>query len=243
MVERPLPPASLSLDALAGEIHVFALDLAAGGEPSWDLLDGAERERAGRIRHASTRRCFVRTRSALRSLLGRYLGRDPSRIEFTLGDKGKPRLAGTETDQGLVFNVSHSGDRGLIALALDTALGVDVERVRAMAHREGMAERCFAPGELAWWRDLPEEHRQAAFFGFWCCKEAFVKATGEGITLGLQACVVDLSGAPRLVSVPQGHGRPDIWRLAAIKAGSDHRAALCYRGPERRLRLGFGPPL
>ena len=129
--------------SLEGEIHVYRLNLAedAGQRQSVQLLDADERDRADRYRHEPSKRSFVRVRSALRVLLGHYLGQPAGSIRFELGEKGKPRLAGTTPDQGLVFNVSHSGEFGLIALAKDTALGVDVERIRAMAHRDGMAER------------------------------------------------------------------------------------------------------
>lgn len=232
------------MTSLDGEVHVYRLNLAAEADlpypQAWDLLDGEERERAGRFRHEPSRRAFVTVRAALRVLLGRYLRRTPASIRFATGEKGKPRLAGSEPDRGLVFNVSHSGDWGFIALSLDTALGVDVERRRAMAYRDGMAERCFADDELAWWRALPEDRQEQAFFALWCCKEAFVKATGEGIALGLEACVVDLSGPPRLVSVPPCCGKAEEWRLAAVEAEDGYAAAVCYRGTERALRLGKG---
>jgi len=230
------------MEDLDGAIHVYRLHLALGSDEAfrraWAVLDGAERERAGRFRHEPTRHAFVQVRCALRVLLGGYLRQAPTAIRFVLGDKGKPRLAGTAPDQGLVFNVSHSGAYGLIAIACDTSLGVDVERSRAMVHMDGMAERCFAPGELHWWLDLPEALRGPAFFAFWCCKEAFVKATGEGISLGLEACAVDLSvKPPRLLSIPPRCGPVDAWRLAEIDVGEGHSAALCYRGAERQLRV------
>ncbi len=232
------------MKSLDGEVHVHRLNLAGCPDTSfdqaWHLLDGEEQERAGRFRHEPTRRSFVLVRSALRVLLGHYLRRTPDSIQFLLGEKGKPRLAGTEPNQGLVFNVSHSGDWGLIALSRDTALGIDVERKRAMAHRDGMAERCFATEELAWWRALPDEGQGQSFFTFWCCKEAFLKATGEGITLGLETCVMDLSGQPRLVSIPQRCGKAEEWRLAEIEVEESYAAAVCYRGAERNLRLGEG---
>jgi len=232
------------MESLDGEIHVYRLDLSAKADLPYpqagDLLDAGEKERAGRFRHEPSRRAFVAVRAALRILLGRYLRRNPASIRFATGEKGKPRLAGSEPDRGLVFNVSHSGDCGLIALSLDTALGVDVERQRPMAHRDGMAERCFAEQELAWWKALPEDRQEPAFFALWCCKEAFVKATGEGIALGLDACVVDLSGPPRLVSVPPCCGQAAEWRLAAVEAEDGYAAALCYRGTGRALRLGKG---
>lgn len=227
------------MQSLDGEVHLYRLNLAECPEALFDragqLLNTEERERAGRFRHEPSKRAFVLVRSALRVLLGRYLYRDPASLSFITNDKGKPRLAGTAPDQGLVFNVSHSGDWGLLAFSLNTALGVDVERKRTMAYREGMAERCFANAELAWWHALPEQQREAAFFGLWCCKEAFVKATGEGITLGLEACVVDLSGPARLLSVPAGCGMADEWRLSAIDMGEDYSAAVCYHGANRKL--------
>jgi 4'-phosphopantetheinyl transferase len=226
---------------LDGEIHVYCFNLARFPDGlfrnCWSLLDEEERGRATRIRHLETQSHFVMVRSGLRLLLARYLACAADTIRFTLGNKGKPRLAGTEPGQGLVFNVSHSGDCGLIALACDTALGVDVEKRRAMANLVGIAERCFSSGELAHWRALPLEQRQQAFFTLWSFKESFVKATGEGITLGLETCVVDLSVQPRLVSIPDGFGKPEDWRLAEIDAGAGYSAGICYRGSERELTV------
>jgi len=226
---------------LDGEIHVYRLSLSEETSQPFrqtiDLLAPDERERADRYRYAPAKRSFVRVRVALRILLSHYLGQTAESIRFDLGATGKPRLAGTAPDQGLVFNVSHSGDVGLIAFAKDTALGVDVERIRTMAYQDAMAERCFSAGELACWKGLPEAHRETAFFSFWSCKEAFVKASGEGIALGLNACVVDLSDRPRMVSVPDRCGKAVDWRLTEIPAGDAHRAAVCHRGEPRSVQV------
>ncbi|MFM8332974.1 MAG: 4'-phosphopantetheinyl transferase family protein [Candidatus Methylumidiphilus sp.] len=239
MVEPSRPGRLTPMALLDGEIHVHRLDLASCADDlasaDWNLLDAAERERALRIRHEPTRRCFVHVRAALRSLLAQHLGCGPGTIAFDFGAKGKPRLAGAAPDEGLVFNVSHSGNCGLIALARDTALGVDVERCRAMASRDSMAERCFAAAELAWWRGLPDDARERAFFRLWSCKEAFVKATGIGIALGLADCAVDLSGPPRLAAVPAAWGPVEGWRLAEIDVGPGYAAAVCQLGAARRL--------
>ena len=106
-----------------------------------------------------------------------------------------------------------------------------------MANLDGIAERCFSASELAYWWALPPERQHQAFFALWNFKEAFVKATGEGITLGLHSCVVDLSGQPRLVSIPNGFGTPEEWRLVGIDAGAGHSAGICYRGTKRKLRI------
>lgn len=232
------------MGSLDGEVHIYRLDLAGETDLSypqaWALLDEEEQARAQRFQHEPSRSAFVKVRASLRILLGRYLRVAPISLRFALGDKGKPRLVGSEPDRGLVFNVSHSGGLGLIALSADTALGVDVERRRAMANQDGMAERCFAPDELNWWRALPEPLQQTAFFDLWSCKEAFVKATGEGIALGLEACAVDLRETPRLLAIPPGFGAAGGWRLAMLDLEADYASAVCYQGAPRRLRLGLG---
>jgi 4'-phosphopantetheinyl transferase len=232
------------MDSLDSEVHIYLLNLAAETDLSyaqaWAVLNSEEQARAGRIRHELTQRAFVRVRASLRILLGRYLRVAPSSIRFAFGGKGKPRLAGSEPDCGLVFNVSHSGDLGLIALALDTALGVDVERHRYMPNKDGMAERCFAESELAWWRALPEALRALAFFDLWSCKEAFVKATGEGIALGLETCVVDLHGPPKLLAIPPNLGAVGEWRLNLLDLEAGYASAVCYQGAPRRVRLAQG---
>lgn len=225
---------------MEGEIHAYCLNLRTFPDEliphCRSLLDAEEQGRATRITHRETHRRFVLVRASLRALLGRYTSMEPADIRLVLGEKGKPRLAGTLPDQGLVFNVSHSGDYGLIAFAADTALGVDVEKMRTTVHLDDIAQRCFSPKEIAYWRALPADQRQRAFFVLWSFKEAFVKATGAGIGLGLESCVVDLSGHARLASIPKLCGSPDEWRLVEIKAGSDHSACACYHGKERKLR-------
>ncbi len=228
------------MSLLEGEIHICLLHLAPFNDKAVNrclyLLDDEERNRTGRIRHWETRRNFVLVRSVLRLLLGRWLSCEPNSIRFMLGVKGKPRLEGTEPDQGLVFNVSHSGDFGLIALACDTAIGVDVERWRTMSNQDDIAKRCFSPDELAHWDRLPPENQQETFYARWSFKEAFVKATGEGIALGLDSCVIDLSAhSPCMTSIPDRYGTPDAWRLKEINVEHGYSAAICYFGSTRKL--------
>ncbi len=235
------------IGSLEGEIHVFQLNLGEDAEEihpqTLALLSPDERERAERYRHPRAKHAFVRGRSALRTVLGHYLDRPAADIRFEVGSKGKPRLADCPPNQGLVFNVSHSGDWALIALAENTTLGVDIERIRSLTHREGMAQRCFSPEELTCWKSLPVDSQDTAFFALWSCKESFVKATGEGIGLGLDACVVDLMDTPRLTAIPPGYGKAEEWHLTPIPAGRDYSATACHHGAPRTLRIVDGAAL
>lgn len=229
------------LDASIIHVWTLKLDPADSQAPAyWACLNAEERARAGRFLADSARVAFVHTRGRLRHLLGDYLDRPPERVEFALNDHGKPRLRDTGENQGLVFNVSHSGGYALLAFARDAALGVDIEECRTRTNLEGLADMCLAPDELGRWQALSPERRAAAFIRHWACKEAFVKAVGRGLGLGLgKVCVSpDFTG---YAALPEAHGPAADWRLHEWALGNC-RAALAYRGAARGVRLFGGVP-
>lgn len=218
-------------------IHVWFLNLAADGENGyfWDCLNPEERYRAERFRSPAARTGFLRARGRLRILLGQYLDRDPGAIEFIHNSHGKPRLADTLENQGLVFNISHSGDYAVLAFAQDTSLGVDIEWPKPRLELEGLAGFCLAAQEQECWRRLPAAGRLAGFIRYWVCKEAFVKAAGRGIALGLtQVCVSpDFSG---FANIPEAYGPAQDWHLREWDY-QGHRVALAYRGSPRGIGI------
>jgi len=217
------------------EVHVWYLRLGSdlpgltGRGCCRDWLDEEEASRAERYRHPQAREAFVRTRAYLRWLLGQYLEMAPNAIRFTLNRHGKPRLAESQEDRGLVFNVSHSGNLALLGFARDSPLGLDVEQLRPRRQLEPLADYCFSAAERKRWRKLAPEQRLAAFVRYWTVKEAFCKATGRGITLGLKnvSVAADFQGFD---SVPEGLGVADAWSLHTWDIG-DYRCALVSRNP------------
>ena len=106
------------------------------------------------------RRRWVAARWALRSVLARYLGGAPAAIELGLGERGKPHLA--EPGSTLRFNLSHSGELALIAVAAGREVGVDVQLIGSRrpsgfyaewARREAVA-KCHGVGL---WAELPRD--------------------------------------------------------------------------------------
>ncbi len=194
-----------------------------------------EQSRADRFSNSTSQCAFIKTRGHLRGLLGSYLGISPDKVGLTVNEHGKPRLSKTEENQGLVFNVSHSGNLAVLAFGLDTVIGVDVERIRVRGGLERLAEYALSAVELERWHRLPSEHRPEQFIRYWNIKEAFVKATGRGIVLGLNQVVVadDFQG---LQSVPPGFEPASDWVLHT-GVMDDYRYALVYRKPERVIRL------
>ena len=127
-------------------------------------------------------------RGTLRALLGRFLDADPRSLSFAYGPHGKPALEGVP----LAFNLSHSADLALIALAREGELGVDVEAIRERVNIEEVATT-FAPPETAALLAVPEEARRDAFFAAWTRKEAYIKAIGTGFSLAPHRFVVSVA--------------------------------------------------
>lgn len=134
------------------ELHLWRARLDCGGWPGADGLPAPERRRAGELVRERPRARWVASRWALRSVLGRYLERDPAEIELLVGERGKPLLAdGSAT---LRFNLSHSGELATIAVADGLEVGVDVQRVGG---------------------------RPAGFYAEWTRREAVAKCLGVGL--------------------------------------------------------------
>jgi 4'-phosphopantetheinyl transferase len=198
------------------------------------LLSSDEAARAARFRFEHLQHSFILARGALRILLGRYLNTSPADLAFSYAAKGKPALAGSAN---LQFNASHSGDLALFAFTLDCDLGVDIEAVRSMPDMEDVAGRFFCAEEIAELMALSPGQRDQAFFLCWTRKEAYIKATGEGLSVPLDAFRVTLRpGDPaRMVHLECDPIAAQAWTLHDLALDPHYAAALAYRDSPRPL--------
>lgn len=150
------------------------------------LLSEEERTRADSFRFRADRTRYVIAHAAVRVLLGRALGQTPSALRFGRTSLGKPYLA----DASIQFNLSHSSQYALIGVCLESEIGVDTELISETSDYQGLAERYFAPEEVAWLAASPPDQQRNLFFRMWTVKEAFLKATGEGLGRPLADFVV-----------------------------------------------------
>jgi len=224
--------------ALAADaVHVWRIALATCAAELTrraGVLTADELARAARFHFERDRRRWIATRGAVRSLLAGYTGVPPTCVRFRLGPHGKPSLE--EPDgAGLEFNVSHSGELALCAVSRGRAVGVDVEAIRPEFATLSMARRFFAPAEGAALAALPQHEQTEAFFACWSRKEAYIKARGTGIALGLDRFEVSLTPGrpPALLAT---HDEPDAaerWKLVALAPGDGYAGALVTDGPAR----------
>jgi 4'-phosphopantetheinyl transferase len=228
------------------EVHVWraALDLPESQVRSLrQTLTTDECQRAERYIFEKDRTHFVVARGLLRVLLGRYLHRDPQYLRFTYGPHGKPALAADMGEVTLRFNVSHSHGLALYAMTRGRELGVDVERIRPEVVQEQVAERFFSPREVTIPRALPVPLQATAFFACWTRKEAYMKATGEGLALPLEQFDVSLApGEPatllRTAWDPQEAPR---WAMQDLAPAPGYRAAVAVAGHDWCLTCWDGP--
>ena len=158
------------------------IDLAidqASQERYYAWLSADECDRAQRFKYAQHRRDFVAARGALRSHLAQYLNCHPKEIRFDYGDHGKPKLANYPN---LHFNLAHSHERAIIVVCKTAAIGVDLEKVRPVPELLALAKRFFKVSEYESIAALPEALQPEKFFAYWTCKEAYLKATGTGLS-------------------------------------------------------------
>jgi 4'-phosphopantetheinyl transferase len=182
----PAAPADLRL--CDHEVHVWASSLAVAPgrlDALKATLSGGELDRAGKFRFDHHRNRFIAGRGCLRAILGRYLSNDPARIEFSYSRLGKTEFAPGFDGLGLHFNVAHSEDLALFAITRLGPVGVDVECIRVVRDVDELVARFFSVRENGLFQKLASSEMPSAFFNLWTRKEALLKATGEGITGGL----------------------------------------------------------
>lgn len=214
------------MSALA-TVHWGRLDgcYVASLEP---LLSADERRRAESFRFKRARDRFVTARGFLRTLLGERLRRDPSRLRFAYGERGKPRLVG---DEDLRFNLSHSDGVFALALSEGREVGVDVEAERADRSLDGISRRYLPPRVATEIERTTGADRARAFYRAWVRQEAYVKGRGAGLELIGHSpdprdwAIVDLaltSGYAAALAVEGGGALDDGEQLIADPARFDH---------------------
>ncbi len=186
-----------------------------------DALSPSEQARAARFRRLEDRRRHVVARTVLKGLLAERLGGDACDVQFVSGPYGKPMLA----SNALHFNLSHSGDLALIALA-PRPVGIDLER-DTPADAQALAQAWFTPAEQARLAQGNDD-----FLTLWTAREAVLKAMGTGLSgepdLDHYTCVrLDLGAAltePGMQAIPRALSR-------------DYRAAIAASGAMLPVQL------
>jgi 4'-phosphopantetheinyl transferase len=254
---RSLPRATQTAPVLTGrsgkelvvhpsdvEVYVWTIDLSrhsASVASLCPLLGSEERSRADRFHRASDRDRYVTAHAALRTILAHYVASDPARLRFEATHSGKPAIYREAGWPDLRFNLSHSGDLAVCAVAFGREVGIDIEHIEPRRADMSIAARFFSDDEAAALRGLSEGDRPRGFLNCWTRKEAYVKGRGEGLSIPLADFDVSLApGEP--AALLRSHIDPaDVgrWSLRDLAVGGDYVAALAIASPGAVCRVVY----
>lgn len=215
-------------------MHVWwaSLDPPRQTLPGWfSLLSADEKARAQRFHFERDYLRYIAGRACLRRLLSGYLGLPPVEIEFDYSPLGKPTLKWALDGRVLQFNLSNSGNRVLYVFSWQRRVGIDLELVHPMPDEDDFARQFFCATESALLHSLSGDAKRKAFFELWTCKEALLKAMGDGLTKPINEVEVTLQdGEARLVSIACDPRPAANWQLVLFRPAPGYQAALAVEG-------------
>jgi 4'-phosphopantetheinyl transferase len=140
----------------------------------------------------------------------------------------------------LRFSLSHSGDLALVAIALGSPVGIDVEHMRRDVSVDTVASP-FSEREQERIRALPPDLRPLGFYNCWTRKEAYLNAREAGLSISLTSFQVSLSpGAPAKLLRVDGHPEePSRWTLKGLFLLPEYVAALAVEGHVREAAIRY----
>lgn len=184
-------------------------------------------------------------------MLGRMLTRSvlslydnsvaPGDWRFELNGYGKPAIHNEQQRLPLFFNLSHSGEKLVLAVAGFEDIGVDIEQASRPRRISKIAARYFSAAEAADLLALPEQDRLQRFYQLWTLKEAYIKACGLGLAISLQHFSYSFpSDAQIVVSFdPARQDDPDRWQFWQLGIDGNFALALAARagknGPSQTI--------
>src|SRR5690606_26021128 len=145
----------------AESVHIWRFPLTSQASLK-HLLNEEERQRAERLRIPEKAHAFIVARARLRQILAGHLDMDPKTYRFTYGASGKPALVGVA--DAPAYNLAHSGNWGVCAVAKTDEIGIDIETLNTELDYAKLAELFFSVAEKRCLQACPQHRRRRFFF-------------------------------------------------------------------------------
>lgn len=212
-------------------VRLWAMPVGNLGETDvarWrDVLDDDERARAARFAFEHNRVEYVAAHALTRRLLAEVTGEPPTAFRYQAGDRGKPVALCDGRLLRVHFNLSHTAGLVAVAAAVETELGVDVEAVDRTVEL-AVADRYFFGVEARWLDTLDPARRTEGFLRLWTLKEAYIKATGRGLSQALDEFWFEVD-PPRIRFTPAIADDEAAWRFHQLVLAERFLVAVGWR--------------
>jgi 4'-phosphopantetheinyl transferase len=238
LLEQEYPPLSLAPE----EIHLWLADYEEINE-GWlhsayrKLLSATERQQERRFYFARDQGRYLVTRALVRTVLSRYVTVNPKEWVFSTTTYGRPEIVNAQArSECLSFSISHTHSIIILAVTKRRAVGVDIENVRSRKIEIEVADRCFAPEEVAALAAVSSPEQQHRFFEYWTFKEAYIKARGMGLFLPLNRFSFRYP-SDRTVEIaihPKLNDDAGRWQFWQFRPAPEYLMAICAE----RLNMG-----
>jgi len=220
-----------SISISGNQVHIWQSNLlnpeSAVDRLYHEVLSDDERVKSDRLRSLIDRGKFIGARAGLRIILSKYLDLRPEEIVFCYTEHGKPLIDSKHNTSSINFNLSHSNNHALYAIAQNRRVGVDIEHMRQIRKADRIIQKHFSPQEADYYHTHPANKKQEAFFKLWTRKEAYTKAKGIGIRMPRNQ--IELSLVPTETDTELG------WRINELKVETGYVAALVVEGKEYQV--------
>ena len=191
------------------------------------LLSTDEVARASRYHFEKDRRVYEAGHVLIRKILAHYTAKEASLLELTPIVNRKPELLNSPFS--IHFNISHSGNKILVAVSFLSDVGVDVEKIIPDFDIDGFAEANYHAHEVEQLGKLSDAEETDYFYRIWTRKEAWLKLTGEGVNDKLKE--LDFSGKDSKTAMP-AHGHHELY-MTSWKETSDYMITIAtYTDPK-----------
>ena len=222
-------------------VHVWKISLPNSvdtiDETQQLILDESEQQRASKFYFEKDRAAYIQSHIAMRRILSLYLKIEPNQIKYELSPMGKPRCPSDLNPSQITFNLSHTKGMALVAIASKLEVGVDLERLDRKCRFNDVAQRFFAPKENDFLSKVGSKEYAQTFFQLWTLKEAYLKATGDGISNSLSQVEFAIRSHEgfqtiKLQQDPQAH---EHWCSHTISIPPDYIAGVVLNARELSL--------
>jgi 4'-phosphopantetheinyl transferase len=216
-----------------GELHIWRYTVNEqdyATEKINPILSVEEREKAIRFMQEQHAIKYVCNHRFMRNVLGAYLNVLPAEIKFSHTALGKPFIENSD----LFFNLSHRNKYGLLAIFKDAEVGVDIEYIKELQDVATFSSYSFSEQEKAMIFNGNKTNPEI-LFTFWAFKEAFIKATGTGLSVDISKINLADFFYKETNVMPNDN---KLWTLKRLDAEEGYKTAFATTGKVDKL-IGF----